>query len=175
LFDPQLTESDSKITPEVIERGRWLEVSKIALNRHITYKENETIIGYLESAEDYMKFKLRKPIHRIRENITKDAQLRKLSKSEIEGTTARTAVGDTRLIERGIVCSTKNKHELLHIIASLGVSTSKLPPGEIRIKHLCKIIKQRLIENEIKERQKDSRYKYLYSWWDEIPALSAMM
>jgi hypothetical protein len=37
---------------------------------------------------------------------------------------------------------------------------------------LCEVIKHRLIESEIKERQKDTKWKYLYSWWDEQPQLS---
>lgn len=164
LFDP-LAETE----------GKWIEVSKIALNRHMVYKENEIIVGFLESEDDYMKFKLRKPVHKIKEDIAKDSQMRKLSKSEMEGMTARTTVGDTRLIERGIVCSTKNKNELLQIIASLGISTSKLAPGEIRIKRLCEIIKRKLVENEIKERQKNGRYKYLYSWWDEQMSIASLI
>ena len=136
--------------------GSFIEVNKISLNRQFMYKENEIIVGFLESAEDHMKFKLRKPVQKIREDVK-----------------GKDAVSDTRLIERGIVCSTKNKYELLQIIASLGISVSKLDKNEIRIKRLCEIIKNRLIESEIKERGKDSRYKYLYSWWDEPVALAA--
>jgi hypothetical protein len=54
----------------------------------------------------------------------------------------------------------------------LGISASKLKSGEDRIKNLCAIIKRKLIDNEIKERQRDTRIKWLYSWWDETPALS---
>lgn len=174
LFDPQTTDL-TKANYETVERGKWLEVSKIALNRHMSYKENEIIVGYLESDEDSMKFKLRKPVHKIKEDIQKDAQIKKLTKSEMEGVTARTVVGDTRLIERGIVCGTKTKHELLQIVANLGISVSKLEKHDIRIKKLCEIIKRKLIENEIKERQKDSRYKWLYAWWDESVALTALV
>lgn len=175
LFDPQVDIKTVKISPETIERGKWIEVNKIALNRHTAFKENDIIIGYLESAEDYMRFKLRKPVHKIKDDIAREAQARKMTKSELEGTAARTAVGDTRLIERGIVCSTKNKRDLLQIIASLGISTSKLEKSDMRIRRLCEIIKQKLIENEIKERQRDSRYKYLYSWWSESQNLSMLV
>jgi len=151
----------------------WFEVSKIALNRHASYKENDIIIGYLESAEDYMRFKLRKPIQVIKQDMTRElARIRRLEK---EGNFARTSVNDTRLIERGIVCSTKNKRDLIHIIASLGVSISKMDRSEIRIKVLCRIIKDKLIANEIKERGRDSKYKYLYSWWDENIDLGALL
>lgn len=136
--------------------GQWLEVNKIALNRQIQYKENEIIVGYFETVEDSMKFKLRTPIQKITMH---------------KGKSRGIAAVDTRLIERGIVCTTKNKGELLHIISQLGISTSKLEPSDIRIKKLCEVIKHRLITSELKERQKDSRYKYLYSWWDELPDL----
>ncbi len=165
LFDPQIGGSAEDAA------GRWFEISKIAMNRHLGYKENEIIVGYFETAEDHMKFKLRKPVQVIRADVARELSARRVSKSEMDGTTARTTVGDTRLIERGIVCSTKNKEELLKIISSLGISVSKLERTDIRIKRLCEIIKRRLIDSEIKERQRDSRWKYLYSWWDEFQIL----
>ena len=95
-----------------------------------------------------------------------ELQVRKATKSEIEGALAKT-VADSRLIERGIVCGTKNKKDLLQIIASLGISVSKINKSDIRIRKLCDIIRNKLIESEVKERAKDTRYKYLYGWWDE--------
>jgi hypothetical protein len=168
LFDP----ASNKITTDIIKQGKWSEVSKIAMNRHVAYKENDIIIGYLESAEDHMKFKLRKPTQKIKEDVAREVEYRRSTRPVVEGSTARTTVGDTRLIERGIVCSTKNKYELLKIIAQLGISASQLQKGEKKIKKLCEIIKDKLMRNEIKERQRDSRYKYLYSWWNEPVALS---
>ena len=102
--------------------GKWIEINKISLNRQFTYKENNIVVGFLETGEDYMKFKLRKPVHRIREEFQ---------------TTEH--INDTRLIERGIVCSTKNKFELLKIMAQLGISISKLDKNDIRIKQLCRV------------------------------------
>ncbi len=177
-----------------IAKGRWIEVSKIALNKHVSYKENEVIIGVLESAGDHMRFKLRKPVHKIKEDIAKETQLRKAIKSNVmsrinstvegdttstvyekEGMASRTVANDTRLIERGIVCGTKNKWDLLHIIAALGISVSKMGRSEMRIRRLCDIIKDKLISNEIKERQHDGKYKYIYSWWDEMPNIVASL
>jgi len=130
--------------------GKWIEVNKTAMNRHTVYKENDIIIGYLESASDHMKFKLRKPVQKIK------------------------STNDIRTIEKGIVCETKNKNILLEIIASLGVSVSKLDKTDSRVKKLCEIIKQRLIELEIKERCKGSQMKWLYSWWNERIDLSLL-
>jgi hypothetical protein len=52
----------------------------------------------------------------------------------------------------------------------LGLSISKFNKSDIRIKKLCSIIKNKLIDNEIKERQKESRLKYIYLWNDELPS-----
>jgi predicted transcriptional regulator len=91
----------------------------------------------------------------------------KISKSDEIGL-RKINLSDTRLIEKGIVCSTKNKHELLKIAANLGISISKMNKSDIRIKKLCNLIRGALMRMEIKERKKDSRYKFLYSWWDEM-------
>lgn len=178
LYDPGIEGFNQKkanaMGRDAREHGRWFEVSKVAMNRHRVFKENEIIVGYFESAEDSMRFKLRRPAHIIKEDIAKEAAARKMTKSEVEGmsTSTRQAVGDTRLIERGIVCSTKNKFELLKIISNLGISTSRLDRSLLRIKRLCDIIRTRLLEKEAAERQKDSKYKYIYSWWDSLPSLT---
>lgn len=155
---------------------RWLEISKLALNRHVTYKENDVIVGYFENAADHMKFKLRKPIQQIKENVSKELQMRRMSNEHnVARVRTASAVADTRLIERGIVCRTKSKRDLFNILAALGVSVSKLSASDRRIDRLCSLIRARLIELEIKERRRDSRYKYLYSWWDEAVPLAAVI
>jgi hypothetical protein len=166
LFDPQIENfAQKKATAADRAHAKWLEVSKVAMNRQVIYKENDNIVGYFEAIEDHMKFKLRKPIQFIRRDMEKEAKDSKNEQSRLQR-------GDTRLIERGIVCSTKNKYELLDIIASLGISVSKMDRSQIRIKKLCEIIKNKLLELEIRERQKDSRIKYAYLWWDELIQLT---
>jgi len=146
--------------------NKWFEVSKISMNRHMSFKENDIIVGYLESAEDHMKFKIRKPEQIIKKEMQEHKNI-KISKSDEIGL-RKINLSDTRLIEKGIVCSTKNKHELLKIAANLGISISKMNKSDIRIKKLCNLIRGALMRMEIKERKKDSRYKFLYSWWDEM-------
>ena len=134
----------------------WFEISKIAMNKHQFFKENDIIVGYLETADDQTRFKLRKPAQFISHDVKEKREDKKL---------------DTRLISRGIVCDTKNKNTLLKIISELGISQSKLDKNDIRIKRLCEIIKNKLIDNEIRERGKDSKWKYLYGWYDEMVIL----
>ncbi len=169
LYDPQIEKSDH---PMSVGTGKWIEISKIALNRHMGYKENDIIVGYLESTIDYMRFKLRKPTQHIKTDLSNIAAAKKATKSELQGTSARTSILDTRLIERGIVCDTKNKTDLMTKIADLGISTDKVANADLKIRGLCDIIKKKLIDNEIRERQKDSKYKWLYSWWNEMPQLN---
>lgn len=170
LFDPGFEE----VGENVEKNGKWLEINKISLNRHTSFKENDIVIGYFESKEDQMQFKLRKPLHKIKEEMVSAESARKIQKSD-EGFTQKVMVNDTRYIERGIVCNTKNKHDLLQIIASLGISASKLQKCDIRIRKLCEIIKKKLIENEIKERQRDSKYKWVYNWWDNFSSVAHLL
>jgi hypothetical protein len=137
--------------------SKWFEVSKIALNRQVRYKENEVIIGYFETVDGVSKFKLRSPIHKI--------DVKKITKGSVTTT-------DIRLIERGIVCTTKSKEELLSIISKLGISASKFDSNELRVKRLCDRIMQHLVDRELRERVKDTKYKFVYSWWDEMPDLT---
>lgn len=153
-----------------IDQAVWFEVNKLTMNRMSSFKENEIIVGYIETFDDGCKFKLRKPVQYIRDDINRDAERRRVTKSE-SSMSNRAVVADTRLIERGIVCGTKNKTELLQIISNLGISLSEVDRGEIRIKNLCNIIRNRLIESEIAERQKDSRWKYMYLFDAEMPVL----
>jgi hypothetical protein len=130
---------------------KWLDVSKAALNRHPNYKENNSMIGYFERAEDVMKFKLRNPVHAAKVSTT--TSLRR---------------DDSRLIEKGMVCGTQGKGTLIGIATKIGIT--KLDKRETRLKKICTLIKCRMLENEAKERQKESRTKWVYNWWDDISA-----
>jgi hypothetical protein len=152
--------------------GEWIEITKLSLNRHMAYRENDIIVGYLESESTYTKFKLRRPIQVIKNEMKKYAETKKVQPTlGHHKTTIRTTVVDTRLIEKGIVCATKNKYELIKILGALSVDISRLAPVDIRIKKFCELIKAELIAREEHERAIDSKYKYLYGWWDELPII----
>lgn len=168
LFDPQVENLSRKkaATLDMAEvESRWFDINKLALNRHASYRENTIIIGYLEGApDDTMRFKLRKPSQLIRANLDREIEMRRISRES----GIRMTVVDTRLVERGIVCTTKSKRELIQICTSLKIT---IPDPTIKIRELCELIKTSLIESEMAERQRDSKTKYLYGWWDELPTL----
>jgi hypothetical protein len=173
LFDPHIVDITKTGNPE---NGKWISINKMAMNRQPRYRENSIIVGYLEPGAENMRFKLRKPMDYIKSSVSKGMERRRsVYKSVGYVENNRRVAKDNRLIEKGIVCITKNKQDLTDILNSLGVNTTKLKLGDVRIRKLCSLIKNRLIDLEIGEREKDSRYKYLYSWWDEIPVLSVMV
>lgn len=88
--------------------------------------ENEYIIGYYEKNPTGIdvKFKLRPPAHKIVKHT------------------------DSRMIERGSVCSTRKKEELYEIAKQLEIDVKS-----ISIKELCDFIKFELMHREIKSRR----------------------
>lgn len=133
----------------------WFDVSKLSLNRHLTLKENNLLIGQFETMEGVMKLKLRRPVQAIK------AELGSRAKAEAR----REGFVDTRLIERGTVCETKSKAELIAFAQILGLKV----PHESRVKTLCELIRDSLVASEIKARESNTRYAYIYSWWSEVP------
>jgi hypothetical protein len=59
----------------------------------------------------------------------------------------------------------KDKKDLMRIMASLGISVSQLE--SLRRHLICQAIFDNLLGHEMMERKKDSKYKYLYGWWDD--------
>jgi hypothetical protein len=115
----------------------WITVSRVALNRQVQYKENEIAIGIFETVDGKMRFKLRKPIQALKAGTV-----------------------DTRLVERGVVCYSMGKTALALIASKLGIRTN-----DDKIKDVCDLIQASLLKSEIRERGKESRYKYVYGWW----------
>nr|SMH63234.1 Replicative DNA helicase [Faustovirus] len=129
---------------------RWFETNKIALNKNIDYKDNTRVVGYFEMVGDNMKFKIRK-------------------------TSVKTRQSDLRFLQKGIVCSTKKKFELLEILADLGISVRAGGYHKMQVDRICGVIRNKLIDMEIRERGKQTRVKYVYSWWDVKPKLKSDM
>ena len=120
---------------------KWIQIDLININRLIAYKENSIVVGYFETVGQKSVFKLRLP----KQLMEKKA--------------------DARKIEKGSVCGTKSKDYLTKIAANLGISHTD------KVSTLCTEIMLNLISSEITERGNNSRYKYIYGWWNKMPKL----
>jgi hypothetical protein len=115
-------------------------------------EENDLIIGYYEKNPTGIdvKFKVRPPIHKITKHI------------------------DSRMIERGSVCSTHKKEELFAIAKSLEINLDN-----VSIKEVCDLIKHELMYREIQSRRKaqhdtskrKSRIRWFYLHFEQQPII----
>lgn len=106
------------------------------------YKENEIIIGYYEKLSTGLrvKFKIRSPLHKIEK------------------------FSDTRMIERGSICSSNTKSYLLEIAEKLKI----IIPDKINVPNLCHLIEEKLQLNELEERRNKTNIKWLYPAWEHM-------
>lgn len=146
----------------------WIKINKVAMNIRTEFQENNIIVGYLDDVKgtDIVKFKMRRPVHEIRSKATVD---------------------DIRMLERGAVCETKNKPELLKITRDLKINIEEKARrgkqsaktkinddgvSKIKIKNICGAIRNKLVDLEAAERQKDSKIKYFYMFYDSQPTVA---
>lgn len=101
----------------------WYDSYDYDYNNNQKFKENDIIVGYYEKSGTDLKFKLRPPIHKIKqsESYKKEA--------------------------KGIVCSFNDKLELEKIAKSLNLKCDK----EDTKKQICNTIKEELLRREDKE------------------------
>ena len=125
MYMPPQTTEDDK---SLKIENNWTNVPEYLNRLRFDYKENDIIIGYYEKSSwgIEVRFKLRKPIQFIK------------------------IYTDTRRIESRSVCTSIKKHELYQICEKLGIKDSC-----VGIKDICNVIRVKLIENEIHERQKE--------------------
>lgn len=143
----------------------WIDVNKISLNKQFSYKENDITVGYLEPRDDQISFKLRAPVQKIKEKISTGMSKRShLTEVNVAGM-------DTRTIEKGIVCNSKNKLELINIMSALGADVADIQQRGVKIHKLCFAIRHNILMRELKNRKAGTREKWLYFWWDEMPSL----
>lgn len=120
----------------------WFE-SPEYLNPEQNFVENNVIIGYDERSLTgiHMRFKIRNPIQNIK-------QFR-----------------DSRLIEKGTVCSSKSKFYLKEIAEKLNIKQK----GKINVIKLCNDIRTKLIYLELKERTNNTNKKWFYFIYERRP------
>lgn len=146
--------------------GKWFDISKVSINRQSMYNENTAVIGMLEANANYTDFKIRKPLDKIKNVILKDMARRETNK--ITHSHSRNVAKDTRLIERGTVCHTKPKPEILNALHDLGIDSKKIADIETKKTGLCSLLFQILLTNEIQQRKNKGSLKFLYGFWDEV-------
>ena len=120
----------------------WFESPEYLNNTEI-FVENSLIIGYDERSKTgvHIRFKVRNPIQNIKQ------------------------FKDSRLIEKGSVCSSKSKIYLKDIANKLGIKQK----GKINVTNLCNDIRTKLIYFELKERVAKTNKKFFYFIYERRP------
>jgi hypothetical protein len=106
-------------------------------------KENSTIVGYDSRSKTGLsvKFKLRSPIQNIKQHK------------------------DSRLIEKGAICSTKSKSFLREIAKKLDIDMAQ---DTFNVDYLCQQIRAKLIYNELKSRISPNPVRWFYFVYENI-------
>lgn len=130
----------TKTSVRLYDHPNWIEVSKSSLNIITNFVEHGPFVGQIEQLGTSIKFKYRKPF--------KD----------------KSGVSDSRTLERGSACETKNKTIVKENLKELHL---KSQDGVIR--EYCDAIYKKLLLLEKNERMKDSKFKYFYMFFDEMP------
>ena len=107
------------------------------------FVENDVLVGYDERSKTgvHIRFKVRSPIQNIKQ------------------------YNDSRLIEKGSVCSSKSKIYLRDMANKIGVKLN----GKINVSNLCNDIRTRLIYLELKERIAKTNKKWFYFLYEKRP------
>jgi hypothetical protein len=148
IFDIIITESKTPIgynTPNtsVILTNAGDSKSNIGTSfsektrKYKNWEENNLIIGFFEDN----KFKIRKPMQKLYKKT-----------------------GDSRKIEKGMVCTTYPKKKLLKLAMELEVDISSK-----KVKNVCDGIMLQLLRLEAEERKERSSIKFVYMINDIIP------
>jgi hypothetical protein len=123
---------------------KWFE-SPEYLNTNSIFVENNTIVGYDERSKTgvHIRFKIRTPIQNIKQ------------------------FKDSRLIEKGSVCSSKSKVYLREIAQKIGIKFKEKENSNVT--SICNSIRTKLIYLELKERIANTKIKYFYFIYEKRP------
>ena len=106
--------------------------------------ENDIVVGYDERSSNgiHIRFKIRKPIQDIKQ------------------------YKDTRMIEKGSVCSYKSKEYLRDLAKKLGI---KYDNKKLNVSILCNDIRTKILYYELKERSAGTKIKWFYFIYEKRP------
>jgi hypothetical protein len=151
----KLTQSKLKATDDIIPIGHFIDdvprfyhperlwfSSPEYTQTDIEWKENNIIIGFDTRSDGglHIRFKLRNPKQKIKHHK------------------------DSRLAERGVICTSRSKPYLLLLLKKLDV---KGTTPKDNITTLCKEIRTRLMYLELVERAKNSNIKWYYNQFED--------
>jgi hypothetical protein len=107
-----------------------------------TWTENDLIIGFdlRSSGGMHIRFRLRNPKQKIKHHQ------------------------DARLIERGIICTSRSREYLCDLAKKLGV---KISHDDANLGNICREIRARLLYLELSERAKGSNVKWFYNQYED--------
>jgi len=127
--------------------AEWISINRAALNLHVESEENKDIIGVYRQFPYSVKFQIRKPIQKIRGSAR-----------------------DARLIERGMVCATRARRDIIADARLLGISGKDIEKSGTAA-DICELIERELLLREINEYRSHGRnaIKYIQGWWSVIP------
>lgn len=122
----------------------WYESPEYA-NSDEVLVENNIIVGYDERSHSgiHIRFKIRTPIHNIKQ------------------------FKDTRLVEKGTVCTSKSKMYLQEISKKIGIDNKSRKKNNVTT--ICDDIRTRLIYLELKERIAKTNIKWFYFIYEKRP------
>jgi len=135
---------------------KWYEISRSDYRIDWRYKENNLVVGYVDSEGGVNKnlsvFKIRPPIQKLRNS----------------------KVRDLRSLEKGIVCDSIVKDKQRDLAVKLGLYTSR-SVSDVRGGELCHRIREELFKRELQARKsggKSERWIYLFNERKPIITLS---
>lgn len=134
------------------EKKEWYNESLMSYNIRENTKENEVVIGFYQSTNYYSKFKLRRPMHKLWLNKKKDI----------------------RSVDRGAVCDTRSREELMNYLKRLQTFNIKNAPDNESMRfpstnELCLYIKLYLLRLE---EARELNVKWIYLFNENLPVIS---
>ena len=142
--------------------GEWQDIPHTAMGFGKRFRENDIVVGFVDaeqaSGATLAKFKIRPPLHRLREKGGRDI----------------------RSLSRGAVCETRSREELASILALAIAARGAQQKTPIRsASDACKTLKTTLLDLEATSRGLAGGMidglRWLYIFNDRLPSLAAAM
>lgn len=151
-----------RIFAQTASGSEWQDIPHVALGIGKRFRENDAIVGFIDTEQPagttFVKFKVRKGLHRLRELGARDA----------------------RSLSRGAVCETRPRDELAAALMTLfTMKNARQKPVVKTAQDICRLLKDTLLELELASRSLPSgmmdSLRFCYLPFDRQPSLSAAL